>query len=250
MNSILKIKNLSKTYYSLKGEVKAIDNFSLDVNNGDYISIIGSSGCGKSTILNILSFLDKDYDGKIKFINNNIKVGYMLQEDSLFDWLTVYENAILGLKVKHLLTKENIKYVKDLLIKYGLKEFINKYPKSLSGGMRQRVALIRTLAIKPDILLLDEPFSALDYQTRLKVSDDVYKIIKEEGKTVIMVTHDIAEAISMSDKVVVLSKRPCKIKNIYNIELTNKSNPINNRKSKEFTYYYDLLWRDLDEMVS
>ena len=250
MNSILKIKNLSKTYYSLKGEVKAIDNFSLDVNNGDYISIIGSSGCGKSTILNILSFLDKDYDGDIKFIDNNIKVGYMLQEDSLFDWLTVYENAILGLKVKHLLTKENIKYVKDLLIKYGLKEFINKYPKSLSGGMRQRVALIRTLAIKPDILLLDEPFSALDYQTRLKVSDDVYKIIKEEGKTVIMVTHDIAEAISMSDKVVVLSKRPCKIKNIYNIELTNKSNPINNRKSKEFTYYYDLLWRDLDEMVS
>lgn len=250
MNNILKIENLSKTYYSLKGEVKAIDNFSLSVNNGDYISIIGSSGCGKSTILNILSFLDKDYDGKIKFINNNIRVGYMLQEDSLFDWLTVYENAILGLKVKHILTEENIKYVRDLLIKYGLKDFMNKYPKSLSGGMRQRIALIRTLAIKPDILLLDEPFSALDYQTRLKVSDDVYKIIKQEGKTVIMVTHDIAEAISMSDKVVVLSKRPCKIKNIYNIELENKSNPISNRKAKEFTYYYDLLWRDLDEMVS
>lgn len=250
MNNILKIENLSKTYYSLKGEVKAIDNFSLSINNGDYISIIGSSGCGKSTILNILSFLDKDYDGSINFKNKNIKVGYMLQEDSLFDWLTVYENAILGLKIKHLLNKQNIKYVKNLLIKYGLKDFMNKYPKSLSGGMRQRVALIRTLAIKPDILLLDEPFSALDYQTRLKVSDDVYKIIKEEGKTVIMVTHDIAEAISMSDKVVVLSKRPCKIKNIYNIELTNRSNPINNRKAKEFTYYYDLLWRDLDEMVS
>lgn len=250
MDSILKIRNLSKTYYSLKGEVKAIDNFSLDINNGDYISIIGSSGCGKSTILNILSFLDKDYEGNIEFKNNDIKVGYMLQEDSLFDWLTVYENAILGLKIKHILTEENKKYVKDLLIKYGLKDFINKYPKSLSGGMRQRVALIRTLAIKPDILLLDEPFSALDYQTRLKVSDDVYKIIKEEGKTVIMVTHDIAEAISMSDKVVVLSKRPCEIKNIYNIELTNKDTPINNRKAKEFSYYYELLWRDLDEMVS
>ncbi len=250
MNSILKIENLSKTYYSLKGEVKAIDNFSLNVNDGDYISIIGSSGCGKSTILNILSFLDKDYDGNINFRDNNVKVGYMLQEDSLFDWLTVYENAILGLKVKHILTKQNIQYVKKLLSKYGLKDFMNKYPKSLSGGMRQRVALIRTLAVKPDILLLDEPFSALDYQTRLKVSDDVYRIIKEEGKTVIMVTHDIAEAISMSDKVVVLSKRPCKIKNIYEILLTNKSTPINNRKAKEFTYYYDLLWRDLDEMVS
>ena len=250
MNSILKIENLSKTYYSLKGEIKAINNFSLDINDGDYISIIGSSGCGKSTILNILSFLDKDYDGSIHFRNNKVKVGYMLQEDSLFEWLTVYENAILGLKVKHLLTDDNIKYVKNLLIKYGLKDFMNKYPKSLSGGMRQRVALIRTLAIKPDILLLDEPFSALDYQTRLKVSNDVYKIIKEENKTVIMVTHDIAEAISMSDRVVVLSKRPCKIKNIYSIELTNKSDPIENRKSKEFAYYYDLLWRDLDEMVS
>lgn len=250
MNNILKIRNLSKTYYSLKGEVKAIDNFSLDINDGDYISIIGSSGCGKSTILNIISSLDNDYEGSIIFKNGNIKVGYMLQEDSLFDWLTVYENATLGLKIKHILTEDNKKYVKDLLIKYGLKDFINKYPKSLSGGMRQRVALIRTLAIKPDILLLDEPFSALDYQTRLKVSDDVYKIIKEEGKTVIMVTHDIAEAISMSDKVVVLSKRPCKIKNIYNIELTNKDTPINNRKAKEFAYYYELLWRDLDEMVS
>lgn len=250
MNNILKIENLSKTYYSLKGEVKAIDNFSLNINNGDYISIIGSSGCGKSTILNILSSLDKDYDGNIIFKNNDIKVGYMLQEDSLFDWLTVYENAIIGLKIKKILNEENIRYVKKLLIKYGLKDFMNKYPRSLSGGMRQRVALIRTLAIKPNILLLDEPFSALDYQTRLKVSDDVYKIIKEEGKTVIMVTHDIAEAISMSDKVVVLSKRPCKVKNIYEIKLTNKASPINNRKAKEFTYYYDLLWRDLDEMVS
>ncbi len=249
MNNILKIDNLSKVYYSLKGEIKAIDNFSLDIDNGEYISIIGSSGCGKSTILNILSSLDKDYEGNIIFNNNDIKVGYMLQDDSLFDWLTVYENAIIGLKIKHLLTSNNIKYVKDLLIKYGLKDFMNKYPKSLSGGMRQRVALIRTLAIKPDILLLDEPFSALDYQTRLKVSDDVYKIIKEENKTVIMVTHDIAEAISLSDKVVVLSKRPCKIKKIYDINLSNKSTPINNRKDEKFTYYYDQLWRDLDESI-
>ena len=249
MNNILKIDNLSKAYYSLKGEIKAIDNFSLDVGSGDYISIIGSSGCGKSTILNILSSLDKNYEGNIVFSNDNIKVGYMLQDDSLFDWLTVYENAIIGLKIKHLLTNDNIKYVRELLIKYGLKDFMNKYPKSLSGGMRQRVALIRTLAIKPDILLLDEPFSALDYQTRLKVSDDVYKIIKEENKTVIMVTHDIGEAISMSDKVVVLSKRPCKIKKIYDINLSKKDTPINNRKDEKFTYYYEQLWRDLDESI-
>ena len=248
MNSILKIDNLSKAYYSLKGEIKAIDNFSLDVNKGEYVSIIGSSGCGKSTILNILSSLDKEYEGNIIF-SNNVKVGYMLQDDSLFDWLTVYENAIIGLKVKHLLTEENKKYVKDLLIRYGLKDFMNKYPKSLSGGMRQRVALIRTLAIKPDILLLDEPFSALDYQTRLKVGDDVYKIAKEENKTVIMVTHDIAEAISMSDRIVVLSKRPCRIKKIYDVNLSKKDTPINNRKDDKFAYYYEQLWRDLDESI-
>lgn len=248
MNNILKIDNLSKAYYSSKGEVKAIDNFSLGVNKGEYVSIIGSSGCGKSTILNILSSLDKEYEGNIIF-SNNVKVGYMLQDDSLFDWLTVYENAIIGLKVKHLLTEENKKYVKSLLIRYGLKDFMNKYPKSLSGGMRQRVALIRTLAIKPDILLLDEPFSALDYQTRLKVGDDVYKIAKEENKTVIMVTHDIAEAISMSDRIVVLSKRPCRIKKIYDVNLSKKDTPINNRKDDKFAYYYDQLWRDLDESI-
>ncbi len=249
MKNILEISNLSKIYYSLEGEVEAIKDFSLKIKKGDYVSIIGSSGCGKSTILNILADIDKAYDGEISFVSNDIKVGYMLQDDSLFNWLTVYENSILGLKVQKKLTKENKEYVKGLLEKYGLKEFINSYPKSLSGGMRQRVALIRTLAIKPDILLLDEPFSNLDYQSRLKVSDDVFKIIKNEKKTVIMVTHDIAEAISMSDKIVVLSKRPAYIKKIYDIELTDKGNPINNRKAKEFAYYYDMLWRDLDESI-
>ena len=246
---LLKIKKLSKIYYSLEGKVEALKEFSLDVNEGEYISIIGSSGCGKSTILNVLASLDKDYEGKVEFKNSEVKVGYMLQQDSLFNWLTVYKNSILGLKIQKKDTKENLKYVNKLLNKYGLKEFINKYPSSLSGGMRQRVALIRTLATKPDILLLDEPFSALDYQSRLKVSDDVYKIIKEEKKTVIMVTHDIAEAISMSDRIVVLSKRPGTIKNIYNINLTDKKTPIENRKAKEFASYYDLLWRDLDEFV-
>lgn len=196
MDDILRIENLNKTYHSLKGEVLTIKNFTLNVKENSFISIIGTSGCGKSTILNIIADLDKDYEGNIIF-DKERKVGYMLQEDSLFEWLTVFENAVLGLKVQKKNTKENIDYVKSLLIKYGLKDFINKHPSNLSGGMRQRVALIRTLAIKPDLLLLDEPFSALDYLTRLKISDDVYKIIKEEKKTVIMVTHDLAEVIGI-----------------------------------------------------
>ena len=238
MNSnILSIRNLCKSYNSLNGEVLTIDNFSLDVKEKEFISIIGSSGCGKSTLLNIISGLDKDYTGSIRF-KDSVKTSYMLQEDALLPWLSVYENAILGLKLEKKLDNSSLNYVKYLL---------NKKVSSLSGGMRQRVALIRTIATKPDLIFLDEPFSALDYQTRLKVSDDIYSIIKEEGITAIMVTHDIAEAISMSDRVVVLSKRPAKLKSIYEINLTDKKNPIHNRKAKEFTEYYDLLWRDIDE---
>ena len=182
-------------------------------------------------------------------MDEDIKIGYMLQNDCLFPWLNILDNCLLGLKIKGNLNDENIDYVKDLLNTYGLGDFIYKYPSSLSGGMKQRVALIRTLALKPDILLLDEPFSALDYQTRLAVSDDVYNIIKDTGKTVIMITHDIAEAISMSDRVIVLTNRPSRVKNIYNIELDNKSNPINNRKCREFSMYYDMIWKEIDYHV-
>ena len=170
----------------------------------------------------------------------------MFQYDALFNWLTIYENATLGLKIQKKDTKENLEYVKLLLKKYGLEEFINKKPYELSGGMKQRVALIRTLAIKPDILLLDEPFSALDYQTRLKVSNDVYNILKNENKTVLMVTHDIAEAISMSDKILVFSKRPANIKKVINIEIDKKNNLIDVRNTKEFMNYYNILWREID----
>ena len=170
----------------------------------------------------------------------------MLQSDCLLPFMTILNNCLLGLRVKNKLTKENKEYVIKLLKTYGLSDFINKYPSSLSGGLRQRVALIRTLALKPDILLLDEATSALDYQSALAISDDIYKILKQENKTLIMVTHDIEQAISMSDKIIVLSKRPAHIKNIYDIELINKSNPIENRKDSKFSYYYDLLWRDLD----
>ena len=244
---ILKIKDLKKSYHTKEGETKAVDSFTFDLEEGKFIAIVGPSGCGKSTILSILAGLEQKSDGEI--ILEDKKIGYMLQQDSLFNWRTVLDNCLLGLELNKNLNKENKNYVINLLNTYGLKDFINSYPNQLSGGMRQRVALIRTLATKPDLLLMDEPFSALDYQTRLAVSDDVYNIIKNEKKSAIMVTHDIAEAISMADKVIVLSKRPCYIKEIIDIDLSNKSNPINNRKAKEFTYYYEKIWKAIDHHV-
>ena len=248
MQKLLEINNISKTFNTLNGENNAIKSISFDVNNEDFIAIVGSSGCGKSTLLNIISGLLEKTNGTIKFYKENPIIGYMLQEDALLPYLNILDNATLGLSLKKIKTKENIEYTKRLLETYGLKDFIYKYPKELSGGMKQRVALIRTLAIKPDILLLDEPFSALDYQSRLSVSEDVYNIIKKEKKTVIMITHDIAEAISLSDKIIVLSKRPSIVKKIYDIKMENKSTPINNRTCKEFSDYYDKIWRDLDEI--
>lgn len=248
-NNLLEIKNLKKSYQTKNEIVPAIDDITLNIKEGEFIAIVGSSGCGKSTLLSILANLDKQDSGTIKFNKDHFTIGYMLQDDALFDWLTILDNSLIGLDIKGIKNEDNINYTKRLLSTYGLKNFMNKYPRELSGGMRQRVALIRTLAIKPDVLLLDEPFSALDYQTRLAVSDDVYKIIKKEKRTAIMVTHDLAEAISLADKVVVLSKRPCKIKNVYEINLTNKSNPINNRKAIEFKDYYDKIWKDLDVVI-
>ena len=242
---ILEIKNLSKIYHTKTSEIKALEDISFDVEEGEFISIVGPSGCGKSTILSILSGIINKSGGEI-YLKENYSIAYMLQDDSLLPFRTILDNCLLGLEVNKKLTRENKEYVINLLETYGLGEFINKYPSSLSGGMRQRVALIRTLAINPDILLLDEATSALDYQSALKISDDIYKIIKKEGKTAIMVTHDIAQAISSSNRVITVSKRPAKVKNIYDIELVNRSTPIENRKDKKFSYYYDLIWRDID----
>ena len=249
MNNILQVINLSKKYQTKKEEITAINNISFDLKEKEFLCIVGTSGCGKSTLLNILAGLDKASSGQI-IVKNGLEFGYMLQDDSLLPWLNIIDNACIGLKIKHINTKDNIEYVKNLLVKYGLGDFMNKYPSELSGGMRQRVALIRTLATKPDILLLDEPFSALDYVSRLTVSNDVYNIIKEEGKSVIMITHDIAEAVSLADRTIVLTKRPAKIKSVYTIHLTNKSNPINNRQDEKFFSYYNLIWKDLDKNVS
>lgn len=245
-NDILTIRKLSKIYHTNKSEIPAIKDLNLNIKEGEFVAIVGPSGCGKTTLLSILCSLEEKSQGEIIYTQGKQKMGYMLQNDTLFPWLNILDNTLLGLKIEKNITKENIQKVTKLLETYGLKDFIKKYPNNLSGGMRQRVALIRTLATNPDILLLDEPFSALDYQTRLAVSDDVWKIIKKEKKTTIMITHDIAEAISMADRIIVLTNRPAKVKSIYTIEMKNKQNPINNRKQKEFQYYYDKIWKDID----
>lgn len=245
-NDILIIKNLSKIYHTKQSEIPAIKDLNLNIKEGEFVAIVGPSGCGKTTLLSILCQLEQKSQGEIIYTQGKQKMGYMLQNDTLFPWLNILDNTLLGLKVEKNINKENINKVIKLLETYGLKDFIKKYPNNLSGGMRQRVALIRTLATNPNILLLDEPFSALDYQTRLAVSDDVWKIIKKEKKTTIMITHDIAEAISMADRIIVLTNRPAKVKSIYTIEMENKQNPINNRKQKEFQYYYDKIWKDID----
>lgn len=243
---VLEIKNVTKTFYTELGELKVIDNMSFDVEEGEIVAIVGPSGSGKSTILNMISSLIKPTNGSIDV---NGELGYMFQRDHLFEWRTVWKNILLGLEIKHHLNEENIKYVENMLKKYELYEFKNNYPKELSGGMRQRIALIRTMATKPDILLLDEPFSALDYQTRIKVSDDIYKIIKERKLTTILVTHDISEAISMADRVIVMSKRPAKVKNIYdiNVNIDGEITPMSKRNAQEFRLYFDEIWRDLNE---
>ena len=243
MNNILNIKDLSKTYYNSNGMIKVLNNINLDVYENEFISIVGSSGCGKSTLLNIIAGLDNNYNGTINK-QDNINIGYMLQVDALLPWLTIKDNCTLGLFLNG--KKDDGKAIK-LLNKYGLKDFIDKYPDELSGGMRQRCALIRTLLLDPDILLLDEPFSALDYQTRLKVEEDIHDIIKRENKTAILVTHDIEEAIAMSNKVVVLSKRPAKIKNIYDIKLEDKK-IIDKRNDLKFKEYFMKIWNDIDDL--
>lgn len=245
MKKILEITNLEKRYHTENSEIIAISDISFDVNEGEFISIVGPSGCGKSTILSILSNLIDKSNGNISLLNN-YKFAYMLQDDCLLPFKTVLDNCLIGLDISKKRTNDNYKNVIRLLNTYGLHNYIDKYPDSLSGGMKQRVALIRTLAVNPDILLLDEPMSALDYQNRLKIGDDLYKIIKKEGKTAIMVTHDISEAISMSDKVIVLSKSPSTIKNIYDIKLSYSS-PLQNRQDENFSKYFDMIWRDLNE---
>lgn len=247
MRPIVSLDDVSLRYHSISGETAAVSHLSLSVPSGEFLSIVGPSGCGKSSLLSMLAGQLTPSEGTIEV---NGEIGYMLQKDHLLEWRTIRSNALLGLEIQNKLSKENIDYVEQLLDQYGLEEFKDHYPYQLSGGMRQRVALIRTLAIHPDILLLDEPFSALDYQTRLSVSDEIGTIIRKEGKTAILVSHDISEAISLADRVVVLSARPAQVKNIHNITLSIDSySPMKAREAPEFREYFNAIWKELDVHV-
>ncbi|MBE5757755.1 MAG: ABC transporter ATP-binding protein [Clostridiales bacterium] len=244
--NLLELKDITLTYFSDNGETKALENISFNVNDGEFISIVGPSGCGKTTILSLISGLIKPTSGEVIINqNDNFYAGYMFQKDNLFEWRTVLDNVYLGLEIRKMKTAENIEYANDLLKKYNLWEFRNKYPKQLSGGMRQRVALIRTLALKPSILLLDEAFSALDYQTRLNICDDVYSIIKQMKLTAILVTHDISEAISLSDKIIILSSRPATVKKEISLNLNNIGTPLKRRECPQAKEYFETIWSEL-----
>ncbi|WP_254048381.1 ABC transporter ATP-binding protein, partial [Clostridioides difficile] len=237
--------NINMNFYTKEGELEVLKDVNFNLKEGEILTLLGPSGSGKSTILNILTNLLKPTSGDIKITGN---IGYMFQKDNLLEWRNIMDNITIGLEIQGKKDKKSLDRVESLLKTYGLWDFRSMYPKELSGGMRQRVALIRTLSVNPDILLLDEPFSALDYQTRLLVCDDVYSIIKNENKSTILVTHDIGEAISISDKVAILSKRPATIKNIYDIELNmdGTKTPLKTRKVPDFQKYFDILWKELD----
>lgn len=250
----VELKNIGMTYHTLSGETQAISDISLDIFSGEIITLVGPSGCGKSTLLSIIAGLMKPTSGSVYVSGHKVtepskNIGYMFQHDNLFEWRTILENVLLGLEIQNKLTEQTKMFAENLLETYGLGEFKNHYPRQLSGGMRQRVALIRTLAIKPDILLLDEPFSALDYHTRLSISDEICSILKNENKTAFMITHDIAEAISMGDRVVILTKRPATIKEVIDIKLNpddDSCTPMKKRESPEFRNFFNRIWKELD----
>lgn len=247
---MLSIKDVSLTYQTPESETHALKNVSFKVNEGEFVSLVGPSGCGKTTILSLTAGLIKPTTGEIlvdgKRLNGKAgdKVGYMLQRDQLFEWRTIRDNVMLGLEIQKKKTPENVEYADNLLNKYGLKDFTKHYPGQLSGGMRQRVALIRTLAFRPKILLLDEPFSALDFQTRLSVCDDVFSIIRSENKTALLVTHDISEAVSLSDRVIVLSPRPAAVKNTFTIDI-DAPTPLKRREDPGFSGWFDRIWKEV-----
>ena len=256
MDKVVVLKNVTMNYHTLDGETQAIKNLSLDIRRGEFVSIVGPSGCGKSTLLSLISGLIKSSTGEILINNEPVKglasnVGYMPQRDHLFEWLTILRNTTIGLEIQKKLNKDTMRSAERLLEEYGLGEFKYYYPNQLSGGMRQRAALIRTLAVNPEILLLDEPFSSLDYQTRLAISEEIWLIIKKEKKTAILVTHDIAEAVSMSDRIIVLTRRPGEVKSEHDIQLTTCENktPIICREAPEFRIYFNKIWKELDVHV-
>ena len=252
MTPILELRNINYSYHTPEGETKALADISFSLSPGEFTAVVGPSGCGKSTLLSLIAGLMRPESGEIfldgaPLTENSSKIGYMLQHDHLFEWRSVYRNVVLGLEISGTLTAETRSEAEQLLEQYGLLPFARSRPSELSGGMRQRAALIRTLLLKPELLLLDEPFSALDYQTRLTVSDDIGQIIRSSGKTALLVTHDLSEAVSLSDRIVILSKRPASITRIVPITFAlEKDTPLNRRNAKELKNYFNEIWKELN----
>lgn len=274
MKPLLELRNVCYAYHSRSGETPALEDISFQVQSGEFIAVVGPSGCGKSTLLSLISGLLSPESGTILFaegtegggspadfaakvsaggtVNSALreKIGYMLQKDHLFEWRTVYRNVTLGLEIQHRLDDENKARINQMLKDYGLERFRDARPSELSGGMRQRAALIRTLALGPELLLLDEPFSALDFQTRLSVCDDISAILHRENKTALLVTHDLSEAVSMADRIIILTKRPARIQNILKLSFVQKGlSPLERRSTKEFQDYFNLLWEEMNDDV-
>lgn len=253
MKPLLEVRDVSLSYHTPSGETAALSHISFDLMPGEFLAVVGPSGCGKSTLLNVICGLLAPEQGSVLMNGTSVsrgdpRMGYMLQKDHLLEWRTIYKNVLLGLEVRRELTPEKLSYIEKMLHTYGLDKFRSARPSQLSGGMRQRAALIRTLALKPELLLLDEPFSALDYQTRLNVSDDIGKILKKENKPAILVTHDISEAISMADRVIILTKRPASVAKIVsiNLDIENRA-PLSSRNAPDFKSYFNLIWKELNQ---
>lgn len=251
LDELLRVEGVDKRYHTVKGEISVLKALSFSIYKGEFLSIVGPSGCGKTTVLSLIAGLIAPSSGTITLEGKQVeghsdKIAYMLQRDHLFEWRTIEQNIVLGLQIQKKCTREARQKALMLLEKYGLGEFKHYHPRQLSGGMRQKAALIRTLAVDPEILLLDEPFSSLDYQTRLILSNEIADIIKKENKTAVLVTHDISEAISMSDRVLVLSQRPATVKAAFDIAFENKGlTPIKKRNDPQFQRYFDVIWKEL-----
>ena len=256
MHSLFEIQHLSYAYHTMQGETPALSDITFTVNSGDFVAIVGPSGCGKSTLLNLLAGMLTPESGTLLLNGTPLTsdsrrhIGYMLQQDYLLEWRSIWENVLLGLEIRHELTEESRTYAKQLLEKYGLEKFSQSKPSQLSGGMRQRAALVRTLVLKPELLLLDEPFSALDYQTRLSVSNDIGSIIRKEKKTAILVTHDLAEAVSLADRVIILTARPGRIQRIVSVSFPTNLTPMERRDYDDFKTYFNLIWKELHHETS
>ncbi|SFL08746.1 NitT/TauT family transport system ATP-binding protein [Paenibacillus sp. 1_12] len=254
--SQIELNDICLSYFTIKQETEALRDINASIEQGEFISIVGPSGCGKSTLLSLISGMVKPTSGKVLIDGQEVsgtspKVGYMLQHDHLFEWRNILSNLLVGAEIRKMDLKKAEHKALDLMERYGLGGFAHHSPSQLSGGMRQRVALIRTLVTEPDILLLDEPFSALDYQTRLTLADEIYGIIKDQGKTAILVTHDISEAISMADRVMVMSKRPSTISTVYSIQLGEGDDvtPWKKREALRYKEYFNVIWKELEGHV-